>query len=93
MDGPRFSAFHPLGSRAQLEFDILCLAEAYKWDPITVTQMPSSQRHRYVKMKEQIVQERNAKASNQTTTPQPTLKTGISPAPAAERSFGINYSE
>lgn len=36
VDGPRFYAFLPLGSRAQLEHDTLCLAEAYNWDPPTI---------------------------------------------------------
>ena len=92
MDGPRFGAFRPLGSRALLEYDILCLAEAYQWDPLTVMKMPSSQRHRFVKMREQIATEQHARQNNQTTVPQPTIPTGISARPAAEQAFGIDYS-
>ena len=95
VDGPRFGAFKPLGSRAQLEYDTLCLAEAYHWDPITVKLMPSSQRHRFVKMKEQIVEEQRARENNQTTMPEPTGHTGLSPGQSgssAQEAFGIDYS-
>lgn len=92
VDGPRFWAFLPLGSRAQLEHDVLCLAEAYGWDPPTVKQMSSSERHRYVKMKEAITAEQRARDKNQTTVPQPSGSTGISPR-VSMPTVGIDYSE
>jgi hypothetical protein len=91
VDGPRFWAFFPLGSRAQLEHDILLLAEAYGWDPPTVKQMTCSERHRFVKMKKAIAAEERARANNQTTMPQPTPSTGISQR-ADMPSFGLDYS-
>lgn len=92
VDGPRFWAFFPLGSRAQLEHDILRLAEAYGWDPPTVKQMASSERHRFVKMKQAINDEERARRNNQTTIPQPSASTGISPR-VSMPTVGINYSE
>jgi len=91
VDGPRFWAFFPLGSRAMLEHDVLLLAEAYGWDPPTVKQMSSSERHRYVKMKQAIAQEQRAKENNQTTVPQPSGPTGISPRVDIP-TVGIDYS-
>jgi hypothetical protein len=92
VDGPRFWAFFPLGSRAQLEHDVLRLAEYYGWDPPTVKQMASSERHRYVKMKKAIIQEEKANRNNQTTVPQPSGPTGISPR-ASMPAVGIDYSK
>jgi len=92
VDGPRFWAFYPLGSRGQLEHDILILAEAYGWDPPTVKMMSSSERHRFVKMKMAINIEQKARANNQTTIPQPTGPTGIS-SNVDMKSFGLDYSE
>ena len=74
-----------------LEHEILVLAEAYGWDPPTVKQMTSSERHRYVKMKEAIAAEQKARANNQTTVPQPSGSTGINPR-VDMPTVGIDYS-
>lgn len=92
VDGPRFWAFYPLGSRAMLEHDILLLAEAYGWDPPTVKQMSSSERHRFVKMKQAIAAEQRAQANNQTTVAKPAPPTGISQR-VDMQTFGLDYSE
>ena len=92
VEGPRFHAFFPLGSRSQLEHDILCLAEAYNWDPPTIKQMTCSERHRYVKMKEAITAEQKAQKNNQTTMAEPSGPTGLSKR-ADMPTVGIDYSE
>jgi hypothetical protein len=91
VDGPRFYAFLPFGSRSQLEHDTLCLAEGYQWDPLTVKKMACSERHRYVKMKEAIAAEQKARKNNQTTVAEPQSPTGISPR-AEIPSIGLDYS-
>ena len=75
-----------------MEHEVLILAEAYGWDPPTVKQMSSSERHRYVKMKQAIAEEQRARANNQTTVPQASGPTGISKQ-VDMQSFGIDYSE
>lgn len=45
----------PIGSRARLEHDCICLAEAYQWDPEVVMRLPVSRRHRFIKIREMIV--------------------------------------
>ena len=56
--GPRFGAFLPLGSRANLEHDIVFLLEAYNQPYGDVMAMPSSRRHRLVQIRKEIVQSR-----------------------------------
>lgn len=94
VDGPRFFAFLPLGNKARLENEIIFLAEAYKWDPLTIKKMTCSERHRYVKMKEAIAHEEKARRNNQTTNamPAPAPPTGIDRRVEVP-SVGINYSE
>jgi len=48
-----------LGSRANLEHDVVFLFEAYNQPYMDVMQMPSSRRHRLVKIREEIVRSRN----------------------------------
>jgi len=92
VDGPRFHAFLPLGSRSQLENDTLKLAEAYQWNPIMVKQMSSSERHRYVKMKAAIEAERNARRNNQTTMAMPsTSPTGLDQRASLDPAIALNY--
>jgi hypothetical protein len=92
VDGPRFHAFLPLGSRSKLEYDTLALAQAFHWDPPTVKQMSCSERHRYVKMHAAIEAEQRAQQKNQTTIAAPSTPTGISPR-ADMQSVGIDYAE
>jgi len=47
-----------LGSRANLEHDVVFLMEAYNQPYGDVMQMPSSRRHRVVKIREEIVRSR-----------------------------------
>ena len=54
----------PLGSRARLEHDILCLAEAYNWSPDQVMALPCSRRHRLIKMREMIVDAQNGRTTD-----------------------------
>jgi hypothetical protein len=57
--GPRFFSFLPLGNRAKIEHDCICLAEAYQWDPDVVMKLPVSRRHRFIKLREMIIDSRN----------------------------------
>lgn len=91
VDGPRFMAFFPLGSRAHLERDTIYLAQAFQWDPIAVKQLSCSERHRYVKMKEAITAEERARMNNQTTMPQPSTPTGID-SRAKMQDVGLRYT-
>lgn len=93
VDGPRFFAFLPLGNKARMEYEIIFLAEAYKWDPLTIKRMTCSERHRYVKMKEAINAEENARRNNQTTNAMPAAPppTGIDRRVDIP-SVGIDYS-
>jgi len=47
-----------LGSRANVEHDVVFLFEAYNQPYMDVMQMPSSRRHRLVKIREEIVRSR-----------------------------------
>lgn len=79
--GPRFYAFDPLGNKTRTENEITCLAEAYQWNPSEVKELTASERHRYIKRRELIIDVQN----NRTTTSinaegsSQTAKTGIGP--------------
>jgi len=90
--GPRFAVFFPLGSRILLEQDLLFLAEAYRWSPRDVMSMPSSQRHRFVKMKEEISRQQVAESKGQ-TTPDSVPVTGLDSkrSSAQQRTVGLSY--
>lgn len=63
--GKRFSAFSPLGNRERMEFEIIALAESYQWDPETVRKLPCSRRHRYLKMREMIIDSQKNQGSHE----------------------------
>lgn len=67
--------FLPLGSRANLEHDIVFLLEAYNQPYGDVMSMPSSRRHRLVKIREEIVRTRKTGGNKGLS-----YSTGLSPA-------------
>ena len=54
-----------------MEQEIILLAEAYNWDPKSIEKLPVSRRHRYLKMREIIVDIRNGKHSSFDTLTKP----------------------
>jgi hypothetical protein len=81
-----------LGSKAQLEIDILILAKVFHWPPESIKLMPSSQRRRMMRLQEEVTKQENAAAKGQTTVPQPTTPTGLGPASDNQEAIGINYT-
>lgn len=61
--GQRFTAFWPLGSRANLLYDYYFLVQAFGWSYEQIYNMPCSLRHSTVKMQEEIVRIREVNSS------------------------------
>lgn len=94
VDGPRFGAFAPLGSKVMLEYDILFLMEAYNQPYDSIMAMPSSRRHRIVKMRAEIVRQAKDSRSGQTTVS--SGATGINPmlkGAVPHQSVNIGYNK
>lgn len=93
VDGPRFFAFLPLGSKIVLENDILFLMEAYNQPYDSIMAMPSSRRHRIVKAKEEITRQRNADGGGASSGE--SISTGLDPFPkqAGRRTIGLSYPQ
>jgi hypothetical protein len=79
--GPRFGVFLPLGSRVSLEHDILFLMEAYQQPYESIMAMPSSRRHRLVKMKEEITRQQRAGEKGGQVISGGGAPNGLAPAP------------
>ena len=71
------------------EHETLFLAEAYGWSREEIMAMPSSERHRYMKWKEEITRQQNAK--NKGSTVMSSLPTGI-PTRATPPAVNVGYS-
>jgi hypothetical protein len=77
-----------------LEHETFLLAEAYGWDPPTIKAMSCSERHRYVKMKEEVVKQDNLRANGQATPAATSIPTGLTrnSTDAPERSVSVEYT-
>lgn len=82
-------AFLPLGNKAQLQNDKVFLLEHYKLSPKEVMELPSSERHRLVKIKEEFNRMASKKTSGDTVSA--VVPTGLAPQP--QRTVGLNYRE
>jgi hypothetical protein len=76
--GSRYHTFLPVGSRTRLESDIICLFEAYNQPYDDIMNMPSSRRHRLIKIREMIVDQQKSGSSDPSAKAL-TFKTGNSP--------------
>lgn len=76
-------AFLPVGSRARLEHDALCLFEAYQMPYDSVMSMPCSRRHRFIKMREMVIEQQNS-GDDFGQTPI-TVSTGLGPSAGSSR--------
>jgi len=90
VDGRRFTAFLPLGSKIVLENEAFFLAHAFQWSYEEVKRMPSSARHRFVKMQEESVRQ-NQPGNSSGTMPAPSSPTGLAPK-AGSKAVPISYN-
>jgi len=80
--GPRFSLFLPVGPRDRLEYECACMLEAYEQPYESIMAMPVSRRHRFIKIREAIVEKQGKNNSGETFT----ANTGINPRMGAKHS-------